>query len=232
MTMWGQSKPVVLERYGRRRSRFTLPRWLVLLLLGLAGGAAGVVFVQERYLPPRLSAAASEELKASYQQADSERARLRTDLASTSQRLDAALAERKKLADELAATRDTAERLRGDVAAAVAALPPDPRGGAVEVRAARLTTRGAELVYEVVISRERASGKPMSGVMQLVVGGESSKGGDGTARLKPVALTLGSYEVLRGSLAMPDGFRARQATINVLDRVDGKPLGMRVMLVK
>src|SRR5439155_11951312 len=54
--MFGQSKAVIFEPYGRRRSRRTVPRWLVLLLSGIVVGAGGVVFVQERYLPPRLSA--------------------------------------------------------------------------------------------------------------------------------------------------------------------------------
>jgi len=229
--MWGQDKPVVLERYGRRRSGFRLPPWLVLLVIGVAAGAGAVLFVQERYLPPRLSHAASTELQAAFQKADGERTRLQGELGRTGTQLATALADRKRLEDELAASRESVERLRGDVAAAVAGLPPDPRGGAVEVRAARLGTRGAELVYEVVLSREKP-GKPASGVLQFVVTGESAKGGETSVRLKPVATALGAQEVLRGSLVMPDGLKPRQATINVLDRVDGQSLGMRVMLVK
>jgi hypothetical protein len=38
--------------------------------------------------------------------------------------------------------------------------------------------------------------------------------------------------VVRGSLALPDGFRPRQTTVQVLDRPGGKLLGMRVILVK
>ena len=70
--MWGQNKPVVLS-YGRPRSRWSLPPWLMLLILGAAAGAAGVVYVQEKHLPPRLSASASTGLRASYEQADAER---------------------------------------------------------------------------------------------------------------------------------------------------------------
>ena len=61
--MFGQFKPIAFEPYGRRRSRRLVPRWLVLLTLGAAIGAGGVVLVQERYLPPRLSADASAELQ-------------------------------------------------------------------------------------------------------------------------------------------------------------------------
>jgi hypothetical protein len=49
---------------------------------------------------------------------------------------------------------------------------------------------------------------------------------------KPVPLAVGAYEIARGTLALPEGFRASQATISVLDRPDGRQLGMRVLYVK
>ena len=48
----------------------------------------------------------------------------------------------------------------------------------------------------------------------------------------PVAFTVGSFESVRGSLPLPEGLIARQAAINLLDRPEGKLLGMRVMQVK
>ena len=48
--MLGTMKPVVFDPYGRRRSRWRPPRWLVLLAVGVAAGAAGVVIIQERFL--------------------------------------------------------------------------------------------------------------------------------------------------------------------------------------
>ena len=59
--MLGQFKPVAYEPYGRRRSG--VPRWLVLLLIGIVLGVAGVVFVQERLMQPRLSVDASQRLR-------------------------------------------------------------------------------------------------------------------------------------------------------------------------
>jgi hypothetical protein len=229
--MFGSSKPVVFDPYGSRRSRRRVPRWLVLLLGGAALGAGGVIYVQERHLPPRLSAQASTELKSSYERADAERQQLKQDLAATGQKLQAALAERQSLTEELAASRQTAERLRGDVGALVALLPPDPRGGAVQVRAARFAMEGRNLVYDVVLSRERAGGKALSGVMQLVVAGATAKGPETALPLKPVAISVGSHESVRGGVALPEGFNPRQTTVKVLDRPDGKVLGMRVLLV-
>jgi len=230
--MFGNSKPVVLKPYGRRRrSYWRLPRWFVLLLSGIAIGGTGVVVVQERYLPPRLSADASAKLNRTLEETDADRLKLTGELAKTAKQLESALADKKSLADELAASRATTERLRDDVASAVASLPPDPRGGAVEVRAARFTATGGMLVYEVVLTRKRATGKPMAGVMQLVMDGESAPGAAAKVTLKTVALSLDSHQIVRGNLPLPADFRPRQATIQVLDRVAGKLLGMRVMLV-
>jgi hypothetical protein len=208
-----------------------LPRWFVLLLSGIAVGAAGVVVVQERYLPPRLSADASERLNRALEKSDAERLKLASGLGEVTKRLESVLADRKGLADDLAASRVATERLRDDVASAVASLPPDPRGGAVEVRAGRFTAKAGMLAYEVVLTRQHATAKPWVGVMQLVMSGESAQGAAATVTLKPVALSLGSHEIVRGSLPLPEGFRPRQATIQVLDRAAARPLGMRVLRV-
>jgi hypothetical protein len=222
----------MFDSLGSRRPRRRVPGWLWLLLTGVFCGAAGVIAVQERYLPPRLSAGESAALRQSHEQADGERLQLRAELAQTRQRLQAALAEKGSLGDELASSRVVAERLRDDLSAVVQSLPPDPRGGSVEVRAGQFSARGGALDYQVVLLREGSLRKPLTGVVQLTVTGESAGGAPATLALKPIALNLGSHEVMRGSLPLPDGFKPRQTTVQVLDRPAGKPLGMRVLLVR
>lgn len=230
--MFGQSKPVVFERYGRQRSRWRLPRWLLLLLLGAMVGSGGLFLLQERYLPPRLSANESTALRSAFAQADAERQRLQRELGETGKQLATALADKKRQDAELAAPHATAQRLRDDLAAVIGALPPDPRGGTVEVRAGRFAAQAGALAYDVVLTRERAAGAPLAGVMQLSVAGASARGVETSVTLKPVDLSIGSHEIVRGGQPLPEGFRPRQATVQVLDRAGGTPLGMRVMLVK
>jgi hypothetical protein len=64
------------------------------------------------------------------------------------------------------------------------------------------------------------------------VAGETARGAPATLKLQPIALTLDSHLVMRGSLPLPDGFTPQQTTVQVLDRPDGKPLGMRVLRVR
>ena len=230
--MFGSSKPVVFERYGRRRSRWRLPRWLLLLLLGLTAGAAAVFFVQERYLPPRLSAQDSASLRTAFAQADTERQDLRAQLARTRQELEATQAAKRKQDDELAAPRAAAQRLRDDMAAMIAALPPDPRGGAVEVRAARFEAQGNALAYDLVLTRARDASKPVAALVKLNVAGQSSRGSETSVALDPVEASIGAQALVRGSLALPVGFKPRQVTVQVVERAGNKPLGMRVLAVK
>jgi hypothetical protein len=230
--MFGSSKPVVLDRYGHRRSRLRVPRWLVLLLLGITAGAGGLLYLQENHLPKRLSAQASTELRDAFEQADAERTKLKADLADVTKRLDVALTEAKTATTELAASRQTVERLRAGLDFVAAALPPDPRGGSVAVRGGDVSVRGGKLEWELVLSRAAAPGSaPLAGVLQLAVSGQTARDVEGRVALAPVPLKLGAHEVLRGSAALPEGFRPRQTTIQVLDRPGGSQLGMRVLLV-
>jgi hypothetical protein len=230
--MLGSSKPVPFDPYRRRRSRWRPPRWLVLLLIGTAIGAGGVILVQERYLPPRLSASETVKLRADYEGADAARLRLQGELADTAKQLQAALAEKKKLTEGLATSVAASERTRQDLAAVVASLPPDPRGGAVEVRAAQFVAKGAQLAYDVVLTRQRVGAQPTTGVVQFTVVGVSARGVDTTLNPQLVTVSLGAHEVVRGNLALPEGFRPRETTIQVLDRSGGRALGMRVLPVK
>ena len=227
--MFGQFKPVAFEPYGRRRKAWRLPRWLVLLLAGMAIGVAGVLLAQERYLPPRLSAAEGAQLRSAFEQADAERQRLGLDLAEIKKRLTDTLLQKQAGAEALAASLASTTRLRDDLTAVGSALPPDPRGGAVAVRAGRFTVKGGELEYNLVLTRERAAGKPMPGTLQLTVAGESERGAQAVVTPKPIPVLLGSHAVLRGSLPLPAGFKPRQTTVQVFDQPAGKPQGMRVL---
>ena len=229
--MFGRSKPVTFDPYGRRRARGRPPRWLVLLLIGIVGGAGGVVFVQERYLPPRLSPAASAELRSQLATANTARAGLESQLAQTSQRLAATLAERTKLADTVAASRPTLDGLRDDLAAVIDTLPADPRAGAVEIRAGRLAAKGGTLTYDLVLTHERGAARPLAASVRFGIAGETGRGTPGNFTAPPVATTIGARQVVRGSLALPAGFTARQATVQIVDGA-GRPLGMRVLLIK
>jgi hypothetical protein len=230
--MFGRSKPVVIS-YGPRRNGPRVPRWLVLLALGVAGGAGGLWLAQEKWLPPRLSAEVSRELRTNFDQADAERKSLAAQLAATTRELQAAQTTMQRQAQELAAPRAEAQKLRDDMAAIIAALPADPRGGTVEIRAGRFAAQGSALAYDLVLTRDaKVAATPLSASLQLNVLGLTPRGAETTVALKPVDISVGGHALVRGTLPLPDGVRPRQVTVQVLDAPGGKSLGMRVMLVR
>lgn len=224
--MFGRSKPVVFDPYRRQRSRRGIPPWLLLLLTGLVGGAAGVIYLQERHLPPRLSTAESAALRSSFDEADAERQRLAAELATLRARLQGTEAERTRLASELATSQGATQALQSDLAALVATLPPDPRQQAVAVRAGRFSAREGGLDYSVVFSRGSTRGRPFQGVVQISVAGDSAK-----VDVPVQALTLRAHEVVHGHIALPQGFRPQEATVRVLDREGGATQAFRVLKV-
>jgi hypothetical protein len=230
--MFGSSKAVVFDPYGRRRRR-GVPAWFLWLLSGGVLGIGAVVAVQEKLLPPRLSAAESQSLRTSFEAADVERARLLKERDGVQEQLDKANAELLKSHEELGAAKSAAERARGQLSTLLAALPPDPRAAksAVEVRVGRFTVRRGNLDYEVVLTRRQAARKPLAGVMQLVVAGASG-GRPVTIRAEPVSLSVDGHEIVSGSVPLPDDFTPRQTTVQVLDRPAGRSLGMRVLNVE
>jgi len=223
-------KPVAFNPYGRKRSAWRLPGWLVLLLAGALAGAAAVVLVQDRMLPPRLSAAEGTALRERALQAEQERDRARSDLTATTQRLEAVIAERKAIADELAADRERTKNARADREFLIASLPPDPRGGTVEVRAARLTKQRGALNYELLLTRPKGGDAPLAAVLQFVVMGLAG-GVERHVTLDPIKVTLAAAQAVRGSVALPEAFNPKQTTVQILDQVGGKVLGMRVLFV-
>ncbi len=232
MGLFRRDGPVVFERhaYGRRRSR-SVPRWLLWLLAGIVVGAGGLFYAQEEYLPPRLTAAESRQLQARVGELDAQRQRLQAALEKATAEAKAAQDGSERLAAELADARQSVERLRADLALFDEVLPPDPRGGAVAVRAAKFANDGGRLAYHVLLTRERKGGKPFAGVMELAVAGDRA-GRNETIDLGPVEVSLAGYQHLRGSLPLPAGFAARQVTIRVLDRTGGAMQGMRVINVR
>lgn len=232
--MFGRSKPVVFEPHGYRRGRSRrIPRWLLLLVLGILIGAGGLLYVQEEYGPERLSVGAAEELRRDLTHTESERQRLQDELASTSQKLETALAESRTLTSQLEESRSSVRTLGKDIDLFIQALPPDPRGGPTEIRAARFVVDGSKLSYHVVVTRSGQDARPYKGVMQFVVAG--NRGGSSTethVTLDPVDVSIGAYAHLRGTVSLPEGFTPRETTVRIMDSVGGATRAMRILYVR
>jgi len=61
---------------------------------------------------------------------------------------------------------------------------------------------------------------------------KAPRGADTTLTAQPVALSIGSHQIVHGSVPIPEGFKPRETTVRILDRTAGEQLGMRVLRVR
>lgn len=129
-------------------------------------------------------------------------------------------------------SRTSIEGLQGDLAALVEALPAGPRDAVVEVRAARLSAPDGRLDSDLVLVRNGGAAKVLAGVLKLLITGGSAQHAGASAALKPIALSMGSHQIQRGSRLLLESFAPRQVTVQVLDKSDGQVLGVRALRVQ
>lgn len=215
--MFGRSKSASFKPYALRSSRppRRVPAWLLWLLLGIVVGVSVVLFVQQNYLPPRLTAAESARLTQHVAQLQVALGNTQSQLEDAKADIDRREAERVTLSAQLGTARTALQPLQDDLSLVLEALPPDPRGGDTQIRAARFFNDNEALDYHVVLTRE---GSPLQGAVQFVVEGRYPNGRTATVELDPLPLRLETFENVRGQQPLPDGMRARQITVRVLDQ--------------
>lgn len=221
-------KPSVYQP-GKRTRR--MPRWLVLLLVGIALGAGGVLFLQTNYGPQRLTVEQSEQLHTELSAANLERQRLQTQLDEAIGQRDANKSTHEQLTTDLAQARTRIDTLNQELLLFQDAMPPDPRGGDIGVRSAVFKRQPGQLSYQVLIMRENHAGPAFKGNVTLAIEGNYANGRRGTITPDPLALDLQRYNNTQGVLPLPDGFTPRSVTIRVLDGQQ-KQHAMRIYYVR
>lgn len=234
MGMFGSSKRAVFKPsvYETSRRRRRMPRWLMLLLLGVVMGAGGLLFVQTSYGPQRLTVLESQQLTNEVNSGNIERQRLQVQLDEATREVESLKTQNAQLASELQTARTAVAPLEEELALFADAMPPDPRGGVIGVSAANFTRQGEQLRYHVLLLREPGQGEPFKGQMVLAVEGRYPNGRTATIELDPVPVTLDRYVHLTGAPTMPDGLSARRVTVRVLDGQTQRQQAMRILIVR
>ncbi|WP_313372050.1 DUF6776 family protein [Achromobacter animicus] len=231
--MFGRSqratfKPSVYQP-GQRTRR--MPRWLVLLMVGIALGAGGVLFLQTNYGPQRLTVEQSEQLHSELSASNMERQRLQTQLEEATQQRDANKAGHEKLTTDLAESRAKIETLNKELVLFQDAMPPDPRGGNLGIRSASFKRAPGLLDYQVLVMREDRTGAPFKGSLTFAIEGSYPNGRAATVTPEGPALTVDRYDYALGQLKLPDGFTARVVVLRVLDP-NQKQQAMRIYNIR
>lgn len=222
-------KPSVYET-SKRRGR--MPRWLVLLLLGVVLGAGGLLFLQTSYGPQRLTVLESQQLTNEVNSGNIERQRLQVQLDDSQRTVETLKTENAKLAATAAQAEKSVAPLKEELALFADAMPEDPRGGPLGVSAATFRRDGGQLRYHVLLLRNAGQGAPFKGQLAMAIEGRYPNGRTATVELDPVAVNLDRYEHLAGVAPLPEGFSARRATVRVLDGQTQRQHAMRILIVR
>ncbi len=220
-----------------RRSR-GLPRWLVLMLLGILIGASGVLFVQTSYGPKQLSILDSQKLISDMNSAALEKQRLQTQVDEVTQKLELERSEnaqtRKSLDEEVSKLQALVEPLKEQLNVFAQTLPFDPKYGAVGISTAQFIQgkSGGKLSYLLWIMQEKADRPTFTGKLLLAFEGRHADGRNETITISPINLNVAHYQHITGQADLPDGFVARRVNAKILDADGKKQLTWRVMQVQ
>lgn len=228
--MFGRSsrKPFKPYTLGASKPRRRLPGWLVALVLGFVGGAAGLLYVQQEHMAPRLSAGESQQITMQAAQMSDALAKTQAQLDQANKDLVAKQAENENLSQNLARAQTALKPLQEDLALLQEVLPADPRGGDLQIRAGRFYNEAEGLSYHVVLTQNESAKAAFEGSLQFVVQGRYPNGRTASLALDPVPLEVAGFQNMHGTVPLPDGLQASQITTRVLNG-DGATSAMRVI---
>ena len=224
--------------YESTRHTRRLPSWLVLLLLGIALGGGGILFLQASYGPKRLSALESQKLTDELSSITLERQGLQTRLDEITRTVDSERAEAaqtiKSLQGEVSGLKAQIEPMREQLKLFAQTLPYDGKLGPVGISTASFSQakEGGALSYLVLLMQEKADKPELRGNVELLVEGRAADGRTQTVQLPPVNITLGHYQHVAGQAPVPEGFLARRVTVRFMDSTGSRPLTWRIFTVQ
>lgn len=218
--------------YGYSRRKRGMPRWLVLMLTGIALGAGGVLFVQKSYGPTLLTLEESRQLHQSLDASSKEVQILTEQLEQHKRDLAQAQERTGELDNALATANNKNQLLQGDIAILADAVAPDPRGTSPGIRAASFKNTDDMLDYSLLVMQDEANASLFTGEMVFVVQGVYPNGRGNTVTLDAVPVSFGHYARLEGQAPLPDGLKARQVTVRITPEGSSKLSAMRVLNVQ
>ena len=191
--------------YGYTRRRRRIPRWLVLMIVGIIIGVGAVLFIQESYGPARLTVEESERLHFDLNAATSEVQRLQTELNQTQRALEQAKAQVEQQASSISQHDSVVAALEKDIMSFARVAPEDPRGTSPGIRAAQFR-RGENqtLNYQILLMQDDEDDPEFTGEMHFNVMGRYANGRQGYIDLEPIPVTLGYYLHSNGDAALPE----------------------------
>lgn len=239
MGIFGGSRRQVFKPspYDTRRRSKGLPRWLILLALGVLFGAGGVLILQASYGPKRLTVLESQKLTDDLAAVSLERQQLQSTLNEVERTLAAEREQAKQLVGKLQGDISTLQTrlkpLREEVSLFTGVITAGLKFDPIGIAAASFNQSSGEspLKYHVLLVQENETDPVYDGRIEVTFEGRYPNGRAGAVKALVVPFKLGHYEHLIGEVEMPNNFKASRATLRVYAADGQRALSYRTFSV-
>ncbi len=240
MGLFGRSRRQVFKPspYDTRRRRRKLPRWFVLLVVGILIGSGGTLILQASYGPKRLTVLESQKLTDDLAAVTLDRQQLQADLTELQRQLDAGQTSAEQtiagLRQEISTLQQRMQPLRDEVELFKGALSAGVKFDPIGITGASFDQeKGSDsLQYQIVLVQEDDQQPAYEGRIEVTFEGRYPNGRAGAVKALVVPFTLKHYEILTGSIEMPNSLQATRATLRVYRAEGNRALSYRTYSVQ
>lgn len=240
MGLFGRSRRQVFKPspYDTRRRGKKLPRWFILLVVGILIGSGGTLILQASYGPKRLTALESQRLTDDLAAVSLERQQLQADLTELQRQLETGKSDAQKTISELRAEISTlTERmqpLRDEVTLFTKALTAGVKFDPIGITGASFNQAPGsdKLQYQVVLVQKDDQQPAYEGRIEVTFEGRYPNGRAGSVKALVLPFTLKHYQHLSGSIEIPNALQAARATLRVYQADGNKALSYRTYTVE
>jgi len=229
MGIFGRSRNQVFRPspYDNKRRTRRLPRWFILLTMGIVFGAGGVLILQASYGPKRLTIQESQKLTDDLAALTLEKQQLQSSLSEAERTLNTEREQAKqqiaKLESDLQKLNARLKPLNDEVSLFTNVLASNIKFDPIGIAAATFQqVKGQDtLKYHILLLQENDKKPTYAGRIEVTFEGRYPNGRAGAVTALVLPFNLDYYEHMVGQVDMPKGFTASRATLRVY-RADGQ----------
>lgn len=224
--------------YHSHRNSRGLPRWLILLVLGILLGGGGVIVLQASYGPKRLTVLESEKLTSELTTLNSKYQTLQNDFVVLNSQLENSKKASEQVIqtarDELAAIQKRLEPTEQSLLVFQKALTNSMSFDPIGIVSDQLTQSTSKplLNYQILLLQRFDSKTAFNGQAEITFEGTYPNGRAGAVKTPMLELNVVSHQILQGTLDLPPGFTASKGTIRVFKSHNSRAVGWRTFSVQ
>lgn len=239
MGLFGRSRRQVFKPspYDTRRRGRKLPRWFILLVVGILIGSGGTLILQASYGPKRLTVLESQRLTDDLAAVSLERQQLQGDLTELQRQLETGKTSAEQTIAELRTQirelNDRMQPLRNEVELFTKALTAGVKFDPIGITGASFEQAAGsdKLQYQVVLVQEDDQQPAYEGRIEVTFEGRYPNGRAGSVKALVLPFTLKHYQHLAGEIEIPNSLQATRATLRVYQAEGNRALSYRTYQV-